>query len=337
MNLKDLEELLSNKKRILIAQADNPDGDSVASALALEQILYDMGKEPLLYCAIDIPKHLRHLPGWDRIEQEIPTNFEATIIVDCSSKSLFEIAEKSGSLAWILSKPVVLIDHHDVSSTLDATITCSDIKAVSTGEVIYKIAEELDWPLSIEAKNMIAVSILSDSLGLMTESTTAQSIHTIAELVESGVNLAKLEETRRQTMKKSVELIRYKGELLQRIQYSNDGRIASIVIPWDEIEKYSSQYNPSILVLEDMRLTKNVQLAIAFKTYNNNRITAKIRANYGYPVAKELAEHFGGGGHQYASGFKVNTTDYHKVISECIEYSESLLEQLNTEATDETI
>lgn len=337
MNLKDLEELLSDKKRILIAQADNPDGDSVASALALEQILYDMGKEPLLYCAIDIPKHLRHLPGWDRIEQEIPANFEATIIVDCSSKSLFEIAERSGSLAWILSKPVVLIDHHDVSPTLDATITCNDIKAVSTGEVIYRIAKKLDWPLSIEAKNMIAVSILSDSLGLMTESTTAQSIHTIAELVESGVNLAKLEEARRQTMKKSVELTRYKGELLQRIQYSNDDHIATIVIPWDEIEKYSSQYNPSILVLEDMRLTENVQLAIAFKTYNNSHITAKIRANYGYPVAKELAEYFGGGGHQYASGFKVNTTDYHKVISECIKYSETLLEQLNTEATDETI
>ena len=49
----------------------------------------------------------------------------------------------------------------------DATITCNDIKAVSTGEVVYKIAQELNWPLSIEAKNMIAVSILSDSLGLI--------------------------------------------------------------------------------------------------------------------------------------------------------------------------
>ncbi|MCA9343748.1 MAG: DHH family phosphoesterase [Candidatus Nomurabacteria bacterium] len=337
MNLKGLKELLSSKKKILIAQADNPDGDSVASALALEQILYDMGNEPLLYCAIDIPKHLRHLPGWDRIDQEIPTNFEATIIVDCSSKSLFEIAEKSGELSWILSKPVIIIDHHDVSPTLDATITCNDIKAVSTGEVVYKIAQELNWPLSIEAKNMIAVSILSDSLGLMTESTTAQSIHIIAELVESGVKLAELEETRRQTMKKSIELTRYKGELLQRIQYSSDDRIATIVIPWEEIEKYSSQFNPSILVLDDMRLTDNVQIAIAFKTYNNNRITAKIRSNYGFPIANKLAEHFGGGGHQYASGFKVNTTDYNQIISECIEYTKKLLDQRKEKTSDETI
>ena len=72
-----------------------------------------------------------------------------------------------------------------------------------------------------------------------------------------------------------------------------------------------------------MRLTDNVQIAIAFKTYNNNHITAKIRSNYGFPIANKLAEHFGGGGHQYASGFKVNTTDYNQIISECIEYTKN--------------
>ena len=54
-----------------------------------------------------------------------------------------------------------------------------------------------------------------------------------------------------------------------------------------------------------MRLTTDVAVALAFKLYANGRITAKIRANYGWPVAAKLAEHFGGGGHPYAAGFKV--------------------------------
>ena len=49
---------------------------------------------------------------------------------------------------------------------------------------------------------MIAVSILSDSLGLMTDSTTPHSIRIIADLVEQGVNLPQLEDTRRQMMQK---------------------------------------------------------------------------------------------------------------------------------------
>lgn len=328
---RDIATLLKDKKHILIVQADNPDGDSVASALALEQILHDLGKEPSLYCGVDIPKHLRHLPGWDRIEKDIPHNFDASIIVDCSSRGLLEIADSNGQLSWLLAKPLIILDHHDVESTIDATINYNDSSAVATGELIYNLAKELDWPLDLQARNMIAVSILSDSLGLMTDATTPQSIRIIADLVESGVKLSELDEARRQTMRKSVDLVRYKGELLQRIEYYDDNSVATITIPWEEIEKYSSHYNPSILVLDDMRLTEGTKIAIAFKTYKDNRVTAKIRANYGYPIAKELAEHFGAGGHPYASGFKVIGKPFNEVKSECIRVATELLTKYNQE------
>lgn len=329
MNIQEIAKLISDKHKIVVAQADNPDGDSVASALALEQILYDLGKEPILYCAIDIPKHLRHLPGWDRIDKDVPHNFDMTIIVDCSSRNLFEVADKRGQLSWILAKPLLIIDHHDVVPTINATLIHNNTKAVSTGEAIYELSKHLKWPLSLQAKNMLAVSILSDSLGLMTEATTPRSIRIIAELVESGVNLPKLEEARRLTLKKSIELTHYKGELLSRIELYDNERIAIIVIPWGEIEKYSSQYNPSILVIEDMRLIDGVQVAIAFKTYHNGRITAKIRSNYGSPIAKQLAEAFNAGGHEYASGFKVNDYSLEDVKERCIKKASELLNNLS--------
>ena len=328
----DIANLLDDKKHILIVQADNPDGDSVASSLALEQILHDLGKEPQMYCGVDIPKHLRHLPGWDRVEKDIPRTFDASIIVDCSSRSLLEIADNNGQLSWLLAKPVIILDHHDVKPTIDVTINHNDASAVATGEVIYNLTKELDWPLTKTAKNMIAVSILSDSLGLMTESTTPRSIRIIADLVESGVSLPELDEARRETMRKSVDLVRYKGKLLERIEYFDNTSIATITIPWEEIEKYSSQHNPSILVLDDMRLTEGTKIAIAFKTYKDNRVTAKIRANYGYPIAKELAEHFSAGGHPYASGFKVIGKPFHEIKSDTIKYASELLKRLEEEA-----
>lgn len=333
-----IAELIDNAQNIVILQADNPDGDSLASALALEQILADLGKEPSLYCGVDIPAHLRHLPGWDRVEKDLPKQFDLSIVVDTSSDSLFETLHKTAQKSLVTSKPCIVLDHHATDATIQfATVLCNQT-AVATGEVIYELAEQLTWPLNQVAKEMVAASIMSDSLGLTSEGTGARSIHIIGELVENGVSLAKLESLRRDLMRKSPELIIYKGELLQRVEYHSNDRIATVTIPWEEIQKYSPVYNPSILVMDDMRMTENTDIAIAFKVYQDGKVTAKIRANYGIGIADKLAEAFGGGGHPYASGFKIiDGRPFNQVKSECIAKATELLDNLNKETSDETV
>ncbi len=328
---KQIRELIDDAKNIVIIQADNPDGDSLASSLALEQILHDMGKIPHLYCGIDMPSYLHYLQGWDRVNKDIPKQFDLSIIVDCSSKGLLESAEKSGQLSWLAAKPSIVIDHHDVEPTIDfAKVIHNQTHAVSTGEVIYELAKELGWKLDKNALSMIAISILADSLGLMSDATTARSIRIIAEIVENGVNLAELDAARRQLMRKSVELTQYKGDLLKRIEYFDDDRIAIVTIPWEEIERYSHAYNPSMLVLDDMRLTENTDVAIAFKVYKDKKITGKIRANFGKAIANKIASHFGGGGHPYAAGFKIlDGTPLDDVKKECVQVASWLLDEIN--------
>jgi len=89
------------------------------------------------------------------------------------------------------------------------------------------------------------------------------------------------------------------------VEFLDNGRIAAISIPQEELDKYSPLYNPPMLVLDDMRLARGTDLAVAFKTYRDGKITAKIRCNFGIGIADKLAEHFGGGGHPYAAGFKI--------------------------------
>ncbi|MDB5181562.1 MAG: hypothetical protein JWP13_325, partial [Candidatus Saccharibacteria bacterium] len=326
---EQIQLLIGSTHRIVVMQADNPDGDSLGSALALEQILGDMGKEPYLYCGVHIPDYLHHMPGWDRVSNELPSQFDATIIVDTSADSLFGVLNESTGRSVVAKKPCVVLDHHDVEPDIPYATVVLSPQAVATGEVIYELAHQLDWPLNLEAKKLLAGSIMSDSLGLTSEGTSARSIHIIGELVEGGVSIAELENNRRQLMRKSPEITAYKGELLQRIEYFADGRIAVVHIPWPEIERYSYAYNPSMLVIDDMRMTTGVDLAIAFKTYPDGKITAKIRANFGRTVAGDLAKHFGGGGHPYASGFKINDgRTYDDIKKECIEIAANLLDQL---------
>jgi phosphoesterase RecJ-like protein len=325
-------------RTIVIIQADNPDTDSLASALALESILSGLGKTVHLYCGVDLPNYLHYLPGWGRVSRDLPKQFDASIIVDTASDSLLEQLERSGAKGWVAAKPAIILDHHKTEATISfAQVICSSA-AVATGEIVYELSKRLEWPLDASAKDLVAMAMLSDSLGLMSESTTPRSIRIIAELVEAGVKLPQLESARRETLRREPELIAYKGQLLQRVEFDAGGRLATVSIPWEEIERYSPLYNPSMLVIDDMRLAKGVEVAIAFKLYKDGRITAKIRCNYGWGIADKLAEHFGGGGHPLASGFKITGgRSYDDIKGQTIKLAAELLDKLEQERADETV
>lgn len=326
---KQINNLISKAKNIVVVQADNPDTDSLGSALSLEQILSDLGKSVDLYCAVKIPLYLQYIEGWDRVVTDFPRKFDLSIIVDTSASTLLENLNKSEAFNWIKNKPVIVIDHHPVDSTIAyATVVCNH-PACATGEVIFEISKSLGWPLNLLAKNALVSSIMADSQGLTTDATTARSIAIVSELVEDGVKIAELESKRRDFMRKKPDIVHYKGELLKRVEYFNDNRVAVITIPWIEIEKYSHDYNPSMLVLDDMRLTTNTDVAIAFKLYKEGRITAKIKCNYGKGIANQLAQQFGGGGHPYISGFKLTDgRSIDEVKKDCIDKAIALLDNL---------
>ncbi|MEI9913883.1 MAG: DHH family phosphoesterase [Candidatus Saccharibacteria bacterium] len=178
-----LAESIEKASHILVVQADNPDGDSLGSAIALEQILTGLGKEVTMYCAVNIPVHLHYLTGWSRVTGDLPNNFDLSIIVDTSSAGLLE---KINGLNQIKTKPCVILDHHQTEGTIDFASLVINRPVVATGELIYDLAKALNWQLNQEASEMLAISILSDSLGLMSKATTSNSIRIIADLVDGG-------------------------------------------------------------------------------------------------------------------------------------------------------
>ena len=331
----DIQDFIQTHQSFVIVQADNPDGDSLASSLALEAILEDLGKHPYLYCGVTVPGYLRYLSGWDRVDSDLPKQFDAVIIVDTSVRSLLESAEKSKAIQELQKRPTLVLDHH-TEATCDipfATLVYNQ-PVTATGEAIYDIALASNWELSVDACQFIAVSILADSLGLMSEATSSKTIRIMADLVDKGVQISLLDASRRELMRKSPELLAYKGRLLERVQYSGDGRVAYITIPWEEIEMYSPQYNPSMLVLDDMRLVDNVDVAIAFKVYKDGKITGKVRCNYKKAIGADLASAFGGGGHPYASGFKVTDgTSITALLKDVLTKTSELLDALQGETT----
>lgn len=321
-------QLIQDAQKIIIIQAENPDGDSLGSSLALEEILGELGKQVTLYCPIEIPKYMRYIKGWDRIVSEFDTTANLAIIVDTSADILLtKVLEVPSVRAFLDTHPVLVIDHHTTESTLTFEHTMLSDEAVATGEILYTLAEKNKWLLNPQAAENMLVAILADSLGFTTQNLTAYSFFVAGKLTELGASSAAIETRRREFMKKSPEILAYKGTLISRIEYFLDGHLALVHIPWEDIQAYSDQYNPSVLVLDEMRLVEGVAMGVAIKTYPDGKVTGKLRGNL--PIAEEIAGYFGGGGHKYAAGFRVYE-EYDKIVADLVTATDKALKEYNT-------
>lgn len=318
--------LIQKAHKIIVIQAENPDGDSLGSSLALEEILGDLGKDVVLYCPVDIPKYMRYIAGWDRVVTEFDTSADLAIIVDTTADILMsKVLEARGVRHYLETHDVLVIDHHiEAEPTLSFDHTLLLEKGVSASQVIYNLAAEANWTINQQAATAMLAALLSDTLGLTTQNVDSDAYATASRLAALGASVSDIEEARREFMKKSAQILTYKGKLIERIEYFLDGQLAIVRIPFEEIEAYSDQYNPSVLVLDEMRLVIGVKLAVAIKTYPDGKLTGKLRSNL--PIASDVAGYFGGGGHKYAAGFRVYEAE-DEVVRELVTASQKALHE----------
>jgi bifunctional oligoribonuclease and PAP phosphatase NrnA len=326
-DITKIKSILDTAECIAVLQADNPDADSLGSALALEELLENSGKKVVLYCGTDIPSYLSYIEGYDRVRNELP-KFDASIIVDASTKTLFQRLNDEGKLAWVASKPCIVLDHHaSVQNPIDfAEVSLIDPTAAATGVIIYELSAGLKLKITPQAAQLLMVSILGDTQGLTNNLATPDTYRIMADLLEAGGDRAKLEEKRREQSKMPRKILSFKADLIKKTQFNEQGTIAYTAVNNREIKEFSSLYNPGPLIQGDLLQTTGVVAAIVFKIYDSGRVTASIRCNNVADIANKLAESFGGGGHAYAAGFKQesvkNPTD---LIQQVISDAETLL------------
>ena len=317
-------DFIKDKKSICVIQAENPDGDSLGSAIALDYLLPD--KEISLYCPVDMPKYLHYFSDWSRVTSDFDFNADGYIIVDTAATILLsKLLDDSAIRNRLYNAPVLVIDHHETEDDLDFPHQSIIEVKPACAELIYEIAAEQKITIDKIAAEAIFQGILSDTLGFTSSAVTARTFEIAAELTKLGANISELEERRREFMKKSPRILDYKAELIKRIEYFLDGALATVHIPWDDIREYSDEYNPNVLILEELRLVEGVQVAVAIKTYPDGKVTGKVRSTSG--IAEKIAGYFGGGGHPYAAGFRTYDTSYDEVVRDLVKITPELLEE----------
>ena len=165
----NFQQFISNKSRLCIIQAENPDGDSLGSALALEALLSD--KQISEYCPVNIPK----------FQSEIDYQADGYVIVDTAAQILLSKLTDDLTIRNLLyTKPVFVFDHHETPDDLDFPHQSIIEHLPSCTNLIYKVAKELNLNIKKSAAEYIFQGLLSDTLGLTSAGVTSETFRLAA-------------------------------------------------------------------------------------------------------------------------------------------------------------
>jgi len=293
--MDDLAQVLQEiqqRRRFLVTSHARPDGDAIGSTLALAHILRKMGKSAEIVLGDPVPLLYHPLPGSETIvhSSQVNGDYDAVIILECDSV-------QRTRLRGLENLFLINIDHH-ASSRPFANINWIDPSAVATAELIFRLAQAAQVKITPEIATCLYTAVLTDTGAFCYAPTNACTFELAKFLVEHGADPGKIAQSVyfSSPMSKMCLL----GAALSRLE--RDGASTWMSVTRHDMERFGALDEDCEGLVNYALGIAGVEVAIFFREVAHERIRVSIRSKGAVNVA-EIAQKFGGGGHECAGGF----------------------------------
>jgi phosphoesterase RecJ-like protein len=217
---------------------------------------------------------------------------EVGILLDAADTNRVEDLEKHLEHFKI----TINIDHH-ISNGHFATFNYVDGSAPSTTALILKILERCNLPINENIANDLFAGLLTDTGSFHYANTNKFAFESAVKMLKYGAKPSFVSDMifERETVGHQKIL----GIALSRLVKQGD-----IVYSYITINDFKAAHaieEDTEGIIDALRRTGNTKIALLFKEIKKNEIRVSLRGKDGINV-REIAEHFGGGGHVAASG-----------------------------------
>lgn len=311
---------IEKHNRILISSHVRLDGDAIGSEIAMYHALENLGKEPTIINDSSIPRMFTFLPETalfnnpKDLRETLGSVYELIIALDSPS------LDRLGKTCSIFSNPlrqasVINIDHHVSNSNFgNINLVCPELS--STGEIILCLLKETSQKITPRIATALYVAIITDTGRFTHSNTTPESLRAAAYLIDHGANPAEIA--------KYVYKANTYGQLMlhasatKTMRLDAGGRIAIIHLTREMME---TARIPAIDIQEFSEIPASIEgvmVGILLREMNEpNMVKVSLRSRDSINVNK-IAQKFGGGGHEHASGCEIpgSIKDVEKIIME---------------------
>ena len=299
---------LKKSKRVLVASHANPDGDAIASLLAMGLSLDSLGKTTTLFNESPLPIVYRFLPAFDRIQHLMGTadQYDTAVILDCGN------LERVGKVADMIRRIPVLIniDHHYTNDGFGHYHHVAP-SACATAEIVYQLINALGVPIDRDIASCIYTGILTDTGSFRFSNTNRSAFIICDEMVGRGVKPEIIAQHVYGTY--SLGRIKLLNLALDSIEISPNGELALMVVTKEMMRLTQTKTCDADGLINYARSIETVKLAAMIQESMEKKsdpspprgFHVSLRSNGTVDVAA-IAGLFGGGGHFTAAGFHLD-------------------------------
>lgn len=305
---------VKKSQKIILSTHRQCDGDGLGSELAVYWALKKLNKDVRIVNFDKTPKKYGFLRPDEHItyfnELRPPYNLEAdlTLIFDTND---FRLLDKLYPELLKQSKQIVFIDHHPVLKHGPAPTPASviDVKAASTGEMAFRLIQQLEVPLDINIAKCLYTSIVFDTQLFRYIRSSAATHEIAAQLLRFDIQ--PLDIHRALFGNQTVQKMAFLAKALSQIEYYEDGRVAILKITDQDLFHYNVDPEESRDVIDMLMNIETLEAAVIFREDAPNEYKVSLRSKGRFEVLS-VAESLGGGGHIFSAGAYVRG-DYSKI------------------------
>lgn len=310
---------IKSAESIGILMHTNPDGDALASALALQEICAEIyGQEVDIILEEPAPATFNFMETDKRTRvYHSELCYALIIILDCHEISRIGICHPLVEKADC----IIAIDHHEQGDLIENAHNYIDTSMASVGVIIYLLfASEipnLPKNSATYVANMVYASILNDTDNFINSNVDARTYMVSSELMSYGMDPGHIAQM--MFMNRPVNYYRFVGKVLSNIETFHDDSILLLVSSLDMLKHYRVSNEATMKMTRWVKGANGVKVIVYIQQEKANLFRISLRSNY-YAVNK-IAEMFGGGGHSKAAGC---------IVEGSLEYAKNaILDQLD--------
>ncbi len=310
-SIKQLKEILSTPKKLVIIPHRNPDGDAIGSCLGLSHIVKQLGHTSTVIAPNDFPNFLAWMPGTEDIliyesnkslaKKEIEN---ADYIFTLDFNALHRTGDDMGMYLESISKPFIMIDHHQMPDDY-AILTFSDTSFGSTCELLFTIIDQIGFENKItkEAATCIYTGIVTDSGSFRFPKTTANTHRTVALLIEKGIENPTIHNALFDNS--SYNRLQLMGRALQNLHIIPKTQASYLYLSDKDLHEFIHQKGDTEGFVNYGLSIKSIDLTAFFiERKDEGIIKISFRSQGNFDANQFARKYFEGGGHINAAGGK---------------------------------
>lgn len=307
--IKEVQKLLAEPKKIVIVSHRNPDGDAYGSSLALYHYLIKEYHSVTVVSPNDCPDFLKWLPNQDKIvvfEDDVAKGTallqDAEIVFTLDFNALHRVGHQMQAVLEAISPIYIMVDHHEQPDHY-ADYMYSHPSVASTCELIYNLLYKFDVldSLDIDIATCIYTGIVTDTGSFKYAATTSTTHLIVAKLLDIGIDKTRIHNNLYDT--NSPNRLQLLGTALKNLTVIDKYKTAYITMSQQELNSSNFKKGDTEGFVNYGLSVKGVVFAVIFiEDQKQGIIKMSFRSKGKFSVNDFARNHFNGGGHLNAAG-----------------------------------